>query len=145
MDGMDPTMVILSDPSYEEETEQEESPEYLRGRLEAAEQAAQQRDIELARHQQALQAVLLQQQEMARQQQAQQSMPRLRWSPAPPPVQFPAPQGSPRAASCAARPGCPPAAFAPAGGSVRGGGRGGPFWMLEEHHCKATRCMQHKL
>lgn len=74
MDSMeDPSVVILSDPSYEEADETEESPEYLRGRLEAAEQQAQQRDYELARHQQALQAVLLQQQELARQQQAQQS------------------------------------------------------------------------
>lgn len=74
MDSMeDPSMVILSDPNYQEDTEEEESPEYLRGRLEAAEYQAQQREYELQRHQQALQTVLLQQQEIARQQQAQQS------------------------------------------------------------------------
>lgn len=73
MDGMeDPSMVILSDPSTEDQVS-EDSPEYLRGRLEAAERATQERDVELQRHQQALQAVLLQQQEFARQQQAQQS------------------------------------------------------------------------
>lgn len=74
MDSMeDPSMVILSDPNYQEEEETEESPEYLRGRLEAAEYQAQQREYELQRHQQALQTVLLQQQELQRQQQAQQS------------------------------------------------------------------------
>lgn len=74
MDGLsDPSMVILSDPDYSEEVEAEESPEYLRGRLEEAERRASERDMELHRHQQALQAVLLQQQEFARQQQAQQS------------------------------------------------------------------------
>ena len=75
MDGMsDPSMVILSDPDYQEADEQsEESPDYLRGRLEEAERRAQERDIELSRHQQALQAILVQQQEQARQQAAQQS------------------------------------------------------------------------
>lgn len=75
MDSMaeDRNVVILSDPTYEEEQQSEESSDYLRGRLEAAERNAESTNYELQRHQQALQAVLMQQQEYARQQQAQQS------------------------------------------------------------------------